>query len=146
MVPSVGDPCRSFPSVPFFCKLTVGCFWAQTLFRLSKNSLLVMTPNPLLSKNPCPLSPWAHLHVHPSDLLGHQGRAPKSQSWKEPQASLCMNSACRGDAPDSDRATCAHLWDTVTHPGLWSPRRLVSLWGWRHPLCGPVLHTVPGTQ
>lgn len=98
MVPSVGDPCRSFPSDPF-CKLTVGCFWAQTLFHLSKNRLLVMTLNPLLSKNPCHLSPGTHLHVHPSDLLGRQDRAPKSQSWKEPQASLCMNSACMGGCP-----------------------------------------------
>lgn len=118
VAPSAGDSCRSFPDDPF-CKLTVGCFWTPTFFHLSRNILLVVSPNPFLSKRPVPLSPGAHLHAHPSDLLGHRDRVPPNHG-KEP--SLFTNSPWR--TPLSlVKPSCTHSWGTITHLELWTPRR-----------------------
>ena len=63
----------------------------------------------------------AHLHNHRSDLRGHLGRTPTSQSWEEPRASLCTDSP--GKHQSLDRPPYTHAPVTIPPLRLWSPRR-----------------------
>ena len=89
--------------------------------KLSPHGVPKYYPSPFPSQRPVALSSEAHLHTHPSDLRGHQGGTPTSQSWEEPRASLCTDSP--GKHPRLDRPLCIHVPVTVTPLRLWSPRR-----------------------